>query len=1697
MTSKTLLSFTLALVFLGAKAQVPIPATTIVSENFNSIAAGTNLPANWKMSAAGAGATAGWTTVGNLTAVSQVASSGLPATGGAYNWGTTPGTDRAIGFMTSAIYTSPNSIMAYYRNTTGSSVSSVTISFAVERYIINSSTASVSFAYSTDGNTFTAQSTGDINTADFPTGANAATFTTPKTLNRTVTINVSLANNADIYFRWVFISSNTNVQGLGLDNVSVFAGTPTPVMSATLVDLLQVDNGTPNQFNEGDVIRYQTVVKNSGTGNANNVEINLPTPPANTTMVPGSIKTSAVAVDDDYTTSFNTILNATTVLVNDIGIPVPTAVLTYGPTGNATLYNAGNAGTTNAGGTITLNANGTFSYTPPAGFSGIDKFAYITGNGNLPNNDAVVNITVAPDITFNTTNVDPSCNNGTNGSITFNATGGNGTLQYSITGAAGTYQASNVFTGLASGLYNLAVKDAGGYIKTSTTTLNNPAPLVVNGSAVINLIYNTAVASVTYTNTGGTGTINWSATGLPTGVSINSTSGAGAGTPTVTGSFSASIIATDLNGCTASINITVNVAPKLTNDSYTSVVGNTQLVADAHSAPATPFTSDATNIITNDASNAAIAITAVTNAATTSGGTITIGANGKFIYSPPNGFTGSDSYSYTGTSNSVAATATINFTIANMVWYVNNTYAGANGTANGSSHRPYTDLATTSTAAQINQIIFVHTGSGNTTGNTTLKSGQTLRGAGNALTVGTLSISAGTKPTLSGTITLANSVSVDGLDMSTGTLTAITNGGATVTGVNVNVGTVTTTTTGGGIALTGTGNNVTMALASLTTNGAVNAINLTGTAGTVTVNAGSLTGGAGAVINVNGGTVSLTYSGSASQGTATQPLLSVSGGHSTGTVLLQTGTMSATNGTGLQFDNADGTYNFFGTTTLGGGDAGVDILNGSGGTFNFATTSGTMSITSPTGIAFNVGGTANTATITYDGNITQASNAAMVSITNHATNAITFPAGNTLSATNGSGLQFDNADAAYTFSGTVTLNGGDAAIDILNGSAGTFSFPSTTSITNPTNEVLRINASTANVTYSGSFSKTSATTGILVNGETGGTITINGTGTKSLSTSTGNAISLTSNTGATINFSGNNLLLTTTSGVGFNATGGGTISVAGTGNIIISTTGSALNVANTTIGAGNLNFQSISSNGGSAPGIILNTTGATGGLIVNGDGSNTTKGGNSSGGIISNKDDLATNGSSTLGTAIYLNSTSGVTLRRMTVNGVNQNYGIFGTNVTNIKIEYSSIVGTNGDNVASREGTVIFGNIFGNANSIFESIISGSIEDNIRIENTSGTLTSFNLTNSNILNNSTVSGNIGFRFATVTLGVSMTGTVSNCLFQGNRTDEINVDASNGSVNISVLNNTIIRGTAGNNEGNLGINISVANNGVMLFDVQGNKIGTDGVTNQPLLNTGINIFNGTLVTSGTPASITGVIKNNIVYNAGAGMSGFGISLFNQGYGTLNANVTNNTVNNVGLDYGIRAEVSSNGGTANAAGSLSLALTNNISNVLAGGLDAIRVQVRGRSNACLRISGNSSSTHGTGFFGIELRQANQTVASVVYTPTVNLEGLAAGAQTNPTVINYLNSQNPGIVGGCDAIIATSITGVANSFCGSIPVANLEWRKRPKLNFNPTSEVSVALQRSNRSSITMLIFANELFNRRLQARFHKRAKGGNSTI
>jgi hypothetical protein len=247
-TSSLLLLFLFP--FLGV-AQTSIPGTNPVTENFNGIGAtaAASLPGNWKMSSAATGLTSNWTTGTNVTATTVAASTGSPSTGGRYNWGiSTNVTDRAIGFITSGNYNSPNSIMAFYRNTSGTSIISLTINFNVKRFKVNTATCSIAFFTSTDGANWMPQPAGDISLTEFTPGTSSGTFATPTTASRIININnLSIANNGDIYLRWVFTNTgNTNSQGLGLDDVSLTAGVASttyyPKTSAT--DLSQTIDWT-------------------------------------------------------------------------------------------------------------------------------------------------------------------------------------------------------------------------------------------------------------------------------------------------------------------------------------------------------------------------------------------------------------------------------------------------------------------------------------------------------------------------------------------------------------------------------------------------------------------------------------------------------------------------------------------------------------------------------------------------------------------------------------------------------------------------------------------------------------------------------------------------------------------------------------------------------------------------------------------------------------------------------------------------------------------------------------------------------------------------------------------------------------------------------------------------------------------------------------------------------------------------------------------------------------------------------------------------------------------------------------------------------------------------------------------------------------------------------------------------------------
>jgi methionine-rich copper-binding protein CopC len=307
--------------------------------------------------------------------------------------------------------------------------------------------------------------------------------------------------------------------------------------------------------------------------------------------------------------------------------------------------------------------------------------------------------------------------------------------------------------------------------------------------------------------------------------------------------------------------------------------------------------------------------------------------------------------------------------------------------------------------------------------------------------------------------------------------------------------------------------------------------------------------------------------------------------------------------------------------------------------------------------------------------------------------------GSSFGTLNASDLTISGSGPAVDLStGTVSVtinslssNGSGAEGIRLDNLAGTFTGSAGT-LQNATNEDVDISGNntsdTLDFTFAGTITDDVGTL-VSVANQNGGTKLFSGAITDG-DDGDGSGISLLNNTGATINFTGG-VTLSTGGNAAFTATGGGTVNATQNNSSIVNkittTTGTALNVASTNIGASNLTFRSIAVTGNNtnpSSGIILNTTGAAGGLKIVGNGSPCTP-----------VTQTCTGGTIT-GTGshgIFLTSTQHVVLNLMSVKNTGD-HGIKGDGVNNFTLADS----------------IIFN--FGNA-----SPVAGTPEDGIRFDN--------------------------------------------------------------------------------------------------------------------------------------------------------------------------------------------------------------------------------------------------------------------------------------------------------------------------------------------------------------------------------------------
>lgn len=1172
------------------------------------------------------------------------------------------------------------------------------------------------------------------------------------------------------------------------DHKNSFAPVPVPlrVSPSVLVPNITATKtdsypSAPGGAQPGETISYSITVTNSGSNDAAGVVFSDTIDP-HTTLVPGSLNSSAVAFDDAFSVLGNVRIQvpdgAQDLLANDhdpdTGNNTGLNITTLAGDNNAPF-----SGTSGNGGQVTATSgNGSFEYDPPAGFNGADSFTYTVTDPGGATSTATVTLNVNGRIWF----IDDSAVVGGDGRLTkpFNCyTGASNGAQTCFSDTASDQPGDNIF--LFSGNYlggfqllpNQRLVGQG-----ATNTLANISGVTVPAHS--DALPPTGGLSPTITTTGAAiNAVPLAANNTLRGFTVSNTTGAkisgnGFGTLIVGNNTSPDVI---LNGTGQALSLINGII-----------------------APASGFVSVAT------ASSAAQGILLNQVAGAVSFGSTTVSgstAQGIFI---------------------TQSTISVNFGNTN-IFGVTGHGIDIQGLA-GSSSATFgsTTVNKTSPGALVNL-------------------GGV--GTGNAGAVTFLSLG-GTNTNGSGLVATEN----------TGPIT-VTNAGANnlvaANGAAINVTKIAAPLT-----------PLDMDFANVSSSGANNAINLVNVAGSITSTGGSLTA-TGAVFNLAGGTASVTYDGDITQANNVA-LVSISGGHNAGTITFPSGTLSATNGTGLQFNNADGAYNFNGVTSLNGGDAGIDITGGSSGAFNFG---------------------ANT------------------SINHNAA---------------GAAFNLNSSNANVVYSGSIVDNNG-RIVDIDNHDAGTVLFQ------------------TGFISASGS-----SATGIRVANCNGGIISFNSQTT--LSSETNSAVDLsTNNSGGTITFNaaGNGLDITTTSGPGLLATGGGTIAVQGSGNSITSTTGTALTVINTVISNTGLNFVSISSDGGSNAGIVLNNTGASGGLTITGDGGTAN---NFSGGTIQNK----------TGVGISLTNTRDVVFDQMRLVNTGSS-AINGAQVTNFTFTNGTIVDAGDANTESAigfNGVGVNPGLGENLNgtlTITGSVFTNAFHSGVDIQSDNGTVSNANVSNNTFTNP-------GFS------GVNFVGT-------GNASTVFNLD------NATIANNTIT------STGGAGIQVIIGNSNttgpgaraglvtidglgrpvsdpVHLISITGNAISVDDTGTQAIIvaNSGGNTASRTQTNF--------VIQNNGTSGSPLLGSDLGtvISIGNNGFADMAGLVDNNFIDANHIVAGVGGNGIAGGNGVAGAGSawtprLNLVVTSNVIADVNG--NGILLVGRGTSGeAYLKVANNNVAT-----------------------------------------------------------------------------------------------------------------------------------------
>ena len=744
--------------------------------------------------------------------------------------------------------------------------------------------------------------------------------------------------------------------------------------------------------------------------------------------------------------------------------------------------------------------------------------------------------------------------------------------------------------------------------------------------------------------------------------------------------------------------------------------------------------------------------------------------------------------------------------------------------------------------------------------------------------------------------------------------------------------------------------------------------------------------------------------------------------------------------------------------TLASGDTveGFDITGTNAGKFAIAGGSGDASGTiadnilhgASTGGGLNLNATSGTWAVS---DLTATGTGAAAFDAN-AAGTVNFTGTNSLTGT--AAAAFKNAGAT-TYSATIATTsstGGTANGIDVSGAGGSITFNGGT-ISGTTANAILASGGSANITYNGTETNTAGHS-LNVNTRTGGTISI-----QSTINDTGTGITITNNApGTTINLTGG-VTSSTAANTAFNATGGGTVTVTGATNALTTTTGTALNVQNTNIGSSGLTFRSITAGtttGSLGDGIVLDTTGSSGGLTVTGSSSGACGGAvtgstpslavtapnsaDCTGGVIQHK--TGSDGSTTSGIGIYLNNTANVSLTRMSLHDFD-NFGIFGSGVSGLTISNSQFTGSNGTNQnGSGEGAAYLFGLSGST-SVTNSFFSGGALDSFHLENNgSQVLNRITFTGDNFgdtLNATSASA----LFMQADCTAQLKATVDTSVFTAARANNLNVSIRGQSTDDLVVSNSQFSNSDANQVSG-GSNLAVGAGGpssgcadntlnpTLTYNIHNN-------TFRDALGTAVSISKGGVGTGtfGTTAN-PGIIDHNTFgvsgNSASSGAGGIGSILV--GGGSITNNITNNTIHGAinAINIGANSSVAGGGQgfyraviQGNTVDTPNVGL-GNITNGLLAQFGAVSTD---NPKACLTLGGSTAALKtnldGGRNGGADLR------LRVRFGTLIGIIGYSGANNDDAAMTSFLNSQD--VFGIAGAIVTNNaITG--SGWTGTCP-------------------------------------------------------------